>query len=218
MRDLLFGESARKSLIEACSSMFLPIAFNTARILGQIRPGSFVLVFVLALVIVGCVTEDDLTADQRVYQLSRQLMCPVCDGQTLDQSQAQLSEDMKAVIRTKIEDGETNAEIRAYFVERYGEIVLASPEAEGFNLIAWLVPGLIFVAGAALLGNAFLNMRRRDRRVKGIGPDTNLGTSAPPQDDAELDEYLRRADREMTIALREGSSSSDSQATSEDKG
>ena len=218
MRALVFGDIFRESPIKAISSMYSPSPFNTARILGQIHSRSFVLVFALVLVIVGCVTEDDLTADQRVYQLSQQLMCPVCDGQTLDQSQAQLSEDMKAVIRTKIEGGETNTEIRAYFVERYGEIVLASPEAEGFNVIAWLVPGLIFLAGVLLVGNAYLNMRRRNQRVKVTSPDTNLETSAPLQDDAELDEYLRRADREMTIALREGSSTSDSQAASEEKG
>ena len=74
-------------------------------------------------------------------------MCPVCDGQTLDQSQAQLSEDMKTVIRQKIEDGDSNQQIRDYFVERYGEIVLASPDAGGFNLIAWVMPGVIFLGG-----------------------------------------------------------------------
>ena len=105
--------------------MFTPNANPTVRI----RAVKFVLLLVVSLPVciaaLSCVTEDDLTADQRVYQLSQQLMCPVCDGQTLDQSQAQLSEDMKAVIRNKIEEGATNAEIRDYFVERYGEIVLA---------------------------------------------------------------------------------------------
>ena len=218
MRDLLFGDSAKESPIEANSSMSSPSAFNTAVILGQVHSRSFVLVFALTLVFVGCVTEDDLTADQRVYQLSQQLMCPVCDGQTLDQSQAQLSEDMKAVIRTKIEDGETNAEIRAYFVERYGEIVLASPEPEGFNAIAWIVPGLIFLAGALLVGNAYLNMRRRNRRADETSTKNKIETSAASPDDAELDEYLRRADREMAVALREGSPNSDSQAELEEQG
>ena len=146
--------------------MFSPSAHRPARITNPKFAYSFgwsQSSRVALMTFVGCVTEDDLTADQRVYQLSQQLMCPVCDGQTLDQSQAQLSEDMKAVIRTKIEDGETNAEIRAYFVERYGEIVLASPGAGGFNVIAWIVPGLIFIAGALLVGNAYLNMRRRGR-------------------------------------------------------
>ena len=98
----------------------------------------------LILLATGCVNEDDLTTDQRVYQLSQQLMCPVCDGQTLDQSQAQISLDMQAVIERKVEEGESNAEIRDYFVARYGEVVLASPDAGGFNIIAWVMPVIIF--------------------------------------------------------------------------
>ena len=163
----------------------------------------------------GCVREDDLTADQRIHQLSQQLMCPVCDGQTLDQSQAQLSEDMKAAIRRKIEEGDSNQQIRDYFVERYGEIVLASPEADGFNLIAWVMPAVIFLGGALLVGNAFLNMRRRNRSDVGrpevsTFDEVELNAS---QTDCEMDEYLERADREIASAI--GETRLESQAQSE---
>ena len=183
--------------------MFTPNANPTVRI----RAVKFVLLLVVSLPVciaaLSCVTEDDLTADQRVYQLSQQLMCPVCDGQTLDQSQAQLSEDMKAVIRNKIEEGATNAEIRDYFVERYGEIVLASPDVGGFNLIAWVMPAAIFLGGALLVGSAYMNMKRRNRRGT---TDASTGQveevkDPPAAADPQLDEYLQRADREMTAAL-----------------
>ena len=157
--------------------------------------------FSLSAAIVSCLREDDLTADQRVHQLSQQLMCPVCDGQTLDQSQAQLSEDMKAVIRTKVEEGDTNAEIRSYFVERYGEIVLASPDVGGFNLVVWVMPAVIFLGGALLVGNAYLNMkRRRDGRIE---TEERVNSVREPDHghESELDEYLKRADREMASAL-----------------
>ncbi len=151
----------------------------------------------------GCVNEDDLTTDQRVYQLSQQLMCPVCDGQTLDQSQAQLSLDMQAVIERKIEEGESNAEIRDYFVARYGEVVLASPDAGGFNIIAWVMPVIIFVGGALLVGNAFLNMRRK-RREDGSRDEVEESTETAPEPvrpDEVMDEYLERADREIAAAI-----------------
>lgn len=198
--------------------MFLPSAYNLARITTKIRHVLVVVVVLLALVTASCVTEDDLTADQRVYQLSQQLMCPVCDGQTLDQSQAQLSEDMKAVLRTKIEDGETNAQIRAYFVERYGEIVLASPEAGGFNVIAWVVPGLIFIAGGLLVGNAYVNMRRRGRLAGESDGELKVEYPKTSAVEADLDEYLQRADREMASALRERSSNRVSDTETEGKG
>ena len=145
-------------------------------------------------------------------------MCPVCDGQTLDQSQAQLSEDMKTVIRQKIEDGDSNQQIRDYFVERYGEIVLASPDAGGFNLIAWVMPGVIFLGGALLVGNAFLNMRRRNRP----NPASSEASTSDevelnaPQTGREMDEYLKRADREITSAIGETRPESQSQSESRD--
>ena len=151
----------------------------------------------------GCVYEDDLTTDQRAYQLSQQLMCPVCDGQTLDQSQAQLSLDMQAVIERKIEEGESNAEIRDYFVARYGEVVLASPNAGGFNIIAWVMPVIIFVGGALLVGNAFLNMRRK-RREEASGNEVEESTESalePMRPGEVMDEYLERADREIAVAV-----------------
>lgn len=217
MRAPTFGDVIGESPNEANSSMFSPSAHNPARIVTAYPFLLIVLVISLAVFAASCVTEDDLTADQRVYQLSQQLMCPVCDGQTLDQSQAQLSEDMKAVIRTKIEDGETNAEIRAYFVERYGEIVLASPDAAGFNVIAWVVPVLIFIAGALLVGNAYLNMRNRNRQAgkTNAQPKPERPISSPVEND--LDEYLQRADREIDSALQESSTNRVSGYESEDK-
>ena len=157
----------------------------------------------LILLATGCVNEDDLTTDQRVYQLSQQLMCPVCDGQTLDQSQAQLSLDMQSVIERKIENGESNAEIRDYFVARYGEVVLASPDAGGFNIIAWVMPVIIFVGGALLVGNAFVNMRRKRRGDASSDEDVEVTepTLEPMPPSEVMDEFLERADKEIAAVV-----------------
>lgn len=170
-------------------------------------------------VLSGCVNEDDLTTDQRVYQLSTQLMCPVCDGQTLDQSQAQLSLDMQKVIQQKVEEGESNADIRAYFVERYGEAVLASPDAGGFNFVAWVMPAVIFVGGALLVGNAFINMRRQ-RRTDGEDSDqeenVKIEEVETSDDDGEIDKYLERADREIAAAVGDSGLKDHAQIDAED--
>ena len=171
------------------------------------------------VVLSGCVNEDDLTTDQRVYQLSTQLMCPVCDGQTLDQSQAQLSLDMQKVIQQKVEEGESNADIRAYFVERYGEVVLASPDAGGFNFVAWVMPAVIFVGGALLVGNAFINMRRQ-RRTDGEDSDqeenVKIEEVETSDDDGEIDKYLERADREIAAAVGDSGLKDHAQIDAED--
>ena len=97
--------------------------------------------------IFGCINENDLSLEQRSYQLSKQIMCPICDGQTLDQSQSQLSKDMKNSILNLLDEGKTNKEIRDFFANRYGEEVLASPPQKGFNIFLWIVPSIIFLTG-----------------------------------------------------------------------
>lgn len=151
----------------------------------------------------ACIAEDDLTFDQRHRQLSEQLMCPVCDGQTIDQSSAAISEDMKSVIWQQLENGRSNAQIRDYFVARYGEAVLAAPTSAGVNITAWVLPAVIAAIGLAVVGNAYIRMRA-PRMV-----NTLADTSAvsPPigsdSDDDELDPYLERIDAELESSKRE---------------
>ena len=110
--------------------------------------------------IFGCINENDLSLEQRSYQLSKQIMCPICEGQTLDQSQSQLSKDMKNSILNLLDEGKTNKEIRDFFANRYGEEVLASPPQKGFNIFLWIVPSIIFLTGILIIFNAYKNMKK----------------------------------------------------------
>ena len=64
----------------------------------------FVLILLL-LTLAGCITEDDLSLEQRAFLLDSQLLCPICDGQTVDQSQAQIAVDIRTTVRQKLEEG-----------------------------------------------------------------------------------------------------------------
>ncbi len=160
---------------------------------------------ILSVAALSCIAEDDLTNDQRAYQLSQQLMCPICDGQTLDQSQAQISQDMKSVIQEKLESGESNAEIRDYFVERYGEAVLAAPSSSGFNLIAWVMPMLIFGGGLGILSHTLIKMRRNSvtenpEAVSDAIADQHSISEANQNDD-DLVPYLERVEHELATFM-----------------
>ena len=144
----------------------------------------------LVLVISACVREEDLTPEQRAYALDRELMCPVCDGQTIDESHAQIAEDMKVIVREKIAAGESNQDIRDYFVDRYGEVVLASPEASGFNLIVWLMPVVIAGGGALAVVWVLKNMRRASATATGQAPNVTL-------EQRQLQKYLDKVDAEI---------------------
>jgi len=97
------------------------------------------------LILISCIIPTEQTKDDLYIKLEKEIMCPVCDGQTLDQSQSLIAEDMKNSIKEKISEGYNEEEIKNYFVDRYGENVVAYPSTTGFNLLAYLVPilGLI---------------------------------------------------------------------------
>jgi cytochrome c-type biogenesis protein CcmH/NrfF len=118
-------------------------------------------------------------------------MCPICAGQTIDQSKAALSDQMQALVREQLHEGWTDEQIRRYFVERYGERVLAAPPQRGFHLVAWLVPPLGLLVGFALLGLVLRAMRRRQAPAPG---------PTPPESPAGLEPYLAQVDWELRVA------------------
>lgn len=108
-------------------------------------------------------TEQALSLDEQAQEIYRSLMCPLCPGQTIDQSQSELSAQMRALVREKLEQGETREEILQFFVERYGESVLAAPVKSGFNLIVWVTPFSAILIGGIILG---IIIRRKVRNIK----------------------------------------------------
>jgi len=85
--------------------------------------------------------------DDRVYAIARQLMCPVCAGQTVAESDSALAREMKAIIRQKVQAGEPSDQILRYFVGQFGESVLAEPRPGGVSLILYAAPPLALIVG-----------------------------------------------------------------------
>ena len=97
------------------------------------------------------------TLDDRVYAVAQQLLCPVCQGQTVAESDATVAREMRAIIRQKLEAGETPRQILQYFVGQFGDSVLAEPPRRGVSWLLYLGP----LAGlAAGLGIAAVLIRR----------------------------------------------------------
>jgi len=90
------------------------------------------------------------TIDDRVRDIARQLMCPVCEGQTVAESSSELAEQMRAVIREQLEGGQHPEQILDYFVGRYGESILAAPPKRGLNLLVWIGPFAVLLGGVGL--------------------------------------------------------------------
>lgn len=93
--------------------------------------------------------------DSLTTAIARQLRCPVCRQLSVEDSPSDLAREVKGVIRGRLERGEDEEEVLAYFVSKYGEWILLEPPKKGFNLVVWLVPVVGLLAGGAVLGLGF---------------------------------------------------------------
>jgi cytochrome c-type biogenesis protein CcmH len=98
--------------------------------------------------------------EARARALSEQLRCLVCQNESIDDSEAPLARDIRLLIRERIRKGETNDEVRAYLVSRYGDFILLKPPFQADTWLLWLSPVLILGFGGA----AALYARRRAPR------------------------------------------------------
>ena len=105
-----------------------------------------VLALVLALAPVALASEQHPTQ----AELEGELVCPTCKS-TLDQSNAPVALRMKEFVRERIAAGDTKSEIKAKLVAQFGKGVLAAPEKEGFDLLAWVLPIAGLAAGGVVL-------------------------------------------------------------------
>jgi cytochrome c-type biogenesis protein CcmH len=93
-------------------------------------------------------------------ELERELVCPTCKT-TLDQSNAPVALRMKRFVAARIAAGDSKSEIKDQLVAQFGRGVLAAPEKEGFDLLAWVVPLVGLGAGAVVLSLLLWRWTRR---------------------------------------------------------
>ncbi len=135
--------------------------------------------------------ESDPAFERRFRDLSDSLRCPTCQGVSVKDSDAGFSTSMKLKVRELMNSGLADEEIRAYFVERYGEWILRSPPKQGFNLLLWALPGVGLVV---VLGVLLLRSKRWVRRQD--------GTAQAPltaEEEALIEQDLRRFERSQEI-------------------
>ncbi|EYD72444.1 cytochrome c-type biogenesis protein [Limimaricola hongkongensis] len=122
---------------------------------------------------------DDPALEARARDISAGLRCPVCRNESIDESNAGVSRDLRLYVRERLLAGDSDAQVMRAVVDRYGEYVLLRPDASGANLILWLAaPGLLIVAG----GVAFVSIRRR-----ASGPEDRLSE----EEEAKLRDILK---------------------------
>jgi cytochrome c-type biogenesis protein CcmH/NrfF len=164
---------------------------------GAGRVAAVILVALTTSVVVNSSSVGAAEPRASLTDIEDEVMCPVC-GVPLELAiEAPQAQQQRDFIRRLIARGRSKEEIKAALVAEYGEEVLAVPDDEGFDLVAWLVPGLAFAAAALLIAIALRRWRRNQRSAERSGDDaTSSGDSAVKGSaDAErLDSDLARYD------------------------
>jgi len=116
--------------------------------MGRLLASCFVLVVLFAAI--SRVAHAD-QIDDETRRIGKQLQCPVCSGAAVSDSPSELAGQMRNVIRARLQAGESEEQIVAYFVERYGDGVLLEPPRRGIGLLVWIAPLGALAAGGLLL-------------------------------------------------------------------
>jgi cytochrome c-type biogenesis protein CcmH len=118
------------------------------------------------------VTTTDSALEARTTALASELRCPVCQGNSIQDSPSELAQQMRDLIRDQLRAGKTPEQVRAYFVDKYGEWILLTPRATGFNLVVYLVPLAAILLGGVIVWRAV-------KRFTASAPDGAADQSRP---------------------------------------
>jgi cytochrome c-type biogenesis protein CcmH len=130
--------------------------------------------------------------EARVRALSSQIVCNCdCGNKIVEKCYCGVADSLRAEIRTRLDSGDSDAEVLAHLVGRYGETILAAPTPQGFNLTAWAAPAVALLSG---LGAAFLILRRWGRLGRASSP-------APAVPSPAVDPYERAVEAELASRL-----------------
>lgn len=92
----------------------------------------------------------DPVQEARAHALQKELRCLVCQGESLDESNASLAVDLRHLIRQRIKAGQSDKQIVDFLVSRYGDFILMEPPFEAGTYALWLTPFAVLILGAGI--------------------------------------------------------------------
>ncbi len=163
----------------------------------RLRTWSSVLfLLLLALTITSVAFAQDGTprepTDDEVNAIAKQMYCPVCENIPLDVCPTQACAEWRELIRDKLVEGWTEEQIKDYFVEQFGDRVLAEPPRRGLNWLAYAIPPIAFLAGVFILYRVFRTWRTSTPEAMTQMPANEMGIPS-----LEDDEYVKRLEKEL---------------------
>ena len=90
-------------------------------------------------------------SEEQTINITKNLRCLICQGQTIHESNSDFAESMKTFIKTELENGKTDDEIFTSLVGKYGQWIVYDPGISGNTLLLWALPLLLFLVGGAII-------------------------------------------------------------------
>ena len=130
--------------------------------------------------------------EKKVNTLNSVLMCPVCPGESIDQSQNENATNMRTIVKDFVADGKSEEEIKDYFVDKYGPVILLEPATSGISMYAWIVPP-VALGFAIIVVIVAINVMRRRQNV--AGARNTYGLTEESISEKEKEKYFSVIDR-----------------------
>ena len=91
-------------------------------------------------------------SDEQTINITKNLRCLICQGQTIHESNSDFAESMKKYIKSELENGKTNDEVFSSLIEKYGQWIVYDPGISRNTLLLWALPLLLFLIGGVIIG------------------------------------------------------------------
>lgn len=148
------------------------------------RPPALLVALAGALCLAAASDPAERLADPKQEAVAREIFrdvrCLVCQNESIDDSEADLARDLRRIVRDQVKAGKSEAEIKTFLTDRYGEFVLLRPSFSPGNVALWIGPFLVVAAGIALL---FSRLRNRPADAE-LDPEEEKRIAALLDDEA----------------------------------
>ena len=101
--------------------------------------------------LIGSFNLSNAANSEKVYQISKNLRCLICQGQSVYDSQSEFALSMKLLINEKLEKGNTEKEIYDFLKNQYGDWIVYDPKFDKKTLLLWGIPLILFIFGGILI-------------------------------------------------------------------
>ena len=90
-------------------------------------------------------------SEEQTVNITKNLRCLICQGQTIHESNSDFAESMKKYIKSELENGKTNDEVFSSLIEKYGQWIVYDPGVSRNTLLLWALPLLLFLVGGVII-------------------------------------------------------------------